>query len=806
MLGRGGVIGCLAVTLIATSARGQDADFFERRIRPILVRHCYECHSVASGNAESGLRLDERKSVRSGGDRGPAIVPGQPRKSLLLLAISGKHPDLKMPPNGTRLPQSVVNDFHKWILAGAPDPRDAPDAKSGPRRVDADEHWAFQPIRDVRPPHHTDESVSDVDRFLLKELRNHDLRPQPTTSPRTLLRRITFDLTGLPPEPKQVFAFQEAVAQRGLKAAFEAEVDRLLAAPEFGERWGRHWLDVARFAESSGREANITFPYAWRYRDYVIDVFNADLPFDQFLTEQIAGDLLPYADDAERTRLLIATGFLAIGPRNLDAMDPRQFAADIVDEQIDASSRVFMASSIACARCHDHKFDPFSTDDYYALAGIFSSSKTWFGTAISPSNRNGGDPLVLPRLDTTPILHRSIAARKVEALKAEKAALERERFEKGAAFTLRDALRVFWRTGAIEGQLEKVDSAGRALPLAMGVTDADTIADGREHLRGEVARLGDTIPRGFPRAITVQDVPPIPDDHSGRLEFAEWLTRSDHPLTSRVIVNRVWSHLFGSGLVPTVDDFGSTGQPPTHPELLDYLALRFMDRGWSMKGLIRELVLTSAYRRSSHLNPASFETDPENRLRWRMPKRRLQAEAIRDAMLLASGELDRDRPVGSLVGRVIGDRPVSLVGLDKRIPNDLDGATHRSVYLPIMRDRLPDVLDVFDFAEPSLVTGQRDTTNVPTQALYLLNSDFVAARAEALADRLLAKSDQTAAGLVHAAYLHCFARPPREEETARLLAFLTPLEGDVAQSAPKRDRVVTMCHALFCTVEFRMVD
>ena len=620
-------------------------------------------------------------------------------------------------------------------------------------------------------------------------------------SPQTLLRRLHFDLVGLPPTPESIAEFSRRVQRDGLDRSIEEQVDQLLQSPAFGQRWGRHWLDVARFGESSGKESNITFPYAWRYRDYVIDAWNDDVPFHRFLTEQLAGDLLPFEGPQERTRLLIATGFLALGPKNLDATNPQQFDADLVDEQIDAVSRVFMASSVACARCHDHKFDPFSMADYYALAGIFSSTKTFFGTAVSPANRVGGDPLVLPSLASTPILHKSIPREKVEKLKADKAALQQEKIDKGRRLTLRDALRIIWRTGGIDGQLEKVDSQGRALPLTMGVLDEKTIRDVPVLLRGEVGRPGKVMHRAFPEAIEVGSPPAIPDSQSGRLALAQWLTQPDHPMTSRVMVNRIWTHLFGNGLVASVDDFGSTGQTPSHPDLLDHLAIEFTHGGWSLKSLIRKMVLSHAYRQASTHRDAAFDLDPENRWLWRMPKRPLEAEAMRDAMLSVSGEIDLSVPAGSLVGRVIGDRPVSLVGLNRRLPRDLDGSVHRSVYLPVLRDRLPDVLEVFDFASPSLVTGKREKTNVPTQALYLMNSDFVQARAEAFAKRLRAETDDNDT-LVERAFLYCYGRPPTVDERQAVTGFLASRSG----SGGRSERTVLACHALLSTVEFRNLD
>lgn len=773
--------------------------YFESYIRPILVTRCYECH--AGKDAESGLRVDSREGIRSGGDRGPAVVPGKPEDSLLLEAISHSDPDLKMPPRGKRVSDETVVRFREWIRKGAVDPRTKPDHSGSTERVSADDFWAYEAItRPTVPDTGQDWAHSELDRFVFRKLEQHELHPSPDARPEVLLRRAYFDLIGLPPSPKEKAQFEDSLAQHGISHALADLVDELLARPQFGERWGRHWLDVARYAESSGKEANITFPYAWRFRDYVIDAVNDDLPFDRFITEQLAGDLLPARDDIERTRLLIATGFLAIGPKNLDAMDERQFAADVVDEQINAVTRVFMATSVACARCHDHKLDPYSMHDYYGLAGIFASSKTYFGTAVSPANRVGGDPLVLPRVPSTPILHRSISARRVETLKAERAALQRERFEKGKAFTLRDALRVLWRTGAIDGQLEKVDSAGKALPLAMGMRDAREIVNAPFLHRGEVNRPGDAVPRGFPEAIRMEHPPQIPADQSGRLELAKWLTSPEHPLTARVAVNRIWSHLFGRGLVATVDDFGATGRPPSHPELLDYLAYTFTADGWSLKNMIRRIMLSRAWRQSSTMNDESFRVDPENQLLWRMSKRRLEAEAMRDAMLAASGELELGRPTGSLVGRIIGDKPVSLVGLDKRLPPDLDGAVHRSVYLPVIRDRLPDVFEVFDFAEPGLVTGQRESTNVPTQALYLMNSEFVSLRASAMAARIR-NSSQSTKDFVRQSFQICFAREPTTAECDRSLSYLAG-----AGKSDRRLRETNFCQALISTVEFRFLD
>jgi hypothetical protein len=825
------VVFCLLSSAVTSRAADDDGAspredaaavaFFETKIRPVLVQHCYQCHSESAGMSEGSLLVDSRDGLRSGGDRGAAVVPGKPDASLLLQAIKHADSDLRMPPKRERLADSVISDFETWIRSGAVDPR-VQTVGSGPRPpVDYEagrQHWAMQPpVRHAVPDvQRADWPVTDLDRFVLSKLESEGLAPSPDAEPATLLRRLHFDLVGLPPSPDDRSAFLRNVRMDGVDSAMGAEVSRLLESQQFGERWGRHWLDVARFAESSGKEANISFPYAWRYRDYVIDCFNDDVPFDRFIIEQIAGDLLPHESPQERARLLIATGFLAIGAKNLDEANGFQFLADVIDEQIDAVSRAVLANSIACARCHDHKFDPFTMRDYYALAGVFASTQTFFGTAVSPANRVGGDPLPLPIKAGLPVLHKGISAEQVRKLTDELAALKKEEADGRAAvfkaiqegrdpegiFTLQDALRIFWRSGAIEGQLEKVSEAGDPLPLAMGVLDREQILDAPLLERGDIHKAGDRVPRAFPGVLELDcDSPPA--ERSGRQEFARWLTHPDQPLTARVMANRVWHSLFGSGLVSTVDNFGMTGEPPSHPELLDNLTVQFVEDGWSIKSLVRSLVLTRTYRQASTFDRAAFEHDPDNRLLWRMPKRRLDAEVIRDAMLAASGDLDLSRPVGSLVGSIIGDGPISLIGLNPKIPADLDGTRHRSVYLPVLRDRLPDVLDLFDFAEPSLVTGARETTNVPVQALYLMNSPFVRERAESLARRLQDEADN-ADERIRRAFLLCFSREPDAEEFVLARDFLASDSGASHEESGRR--LASFCQSLMATAEFRHAD
>ena len=789
--------------LLPVAAAGADTAFFEAKIRPVLVKHCYECHSAESGKAKGGLRLDSRDDLRRGGDTGPAVVPGQPEQSLLLTAIRHAEPDLEMPPDEARLPNDVIADFTRWIREGAADPRDTA-AKTAERPpvdlTSARQFWAYQ-----KPVNH----AGSIDDFIRAKLREKGLTPAPSAEPRVLLRRLHFDLIGLPPT---------ASADIADDSDYEKLVDQLLQSPRFGERWGRHWLDVARYAESNGRESNLTFPHAWRYRDYVIDAFNADLSFDRFLTEQIAGDLLPARDEAERARLLIATGFLALGPKGLNEQNKAQFAADVADEQIDAVTRAVLASSVACARCHDHKTEPYSMEDYYALAGIFKSTRTFYGNWIDSENNNHGHLIRLPEQAGQTVVGKSLPEARVRQLKADLAKLNAEEKAQeeyiakakaegrdlGPEFNklLGNSLRILWTRGGVEGALEAVDDQGRARPLCMGAQDGE-VRDSPLFERGELARPGATVPRGFPRVFGI-DVP-VPKQQSGRLQLAQWLTHRDHPLTARVLVNRVWRHLFGAGLVRTVDTFGFSGERPSHPELLDALAVRFMEGGWSVKKLIKEIVMSETYRQASRTaaNPPSAtrnpqSQDPDNRLLAHANRRRLDAEVLRDAMLAVSGRLDLSRRPGSLVAELDG-QSVSLLGFNTKLPSDLDGSQRRSVYLPVIRDHLPDVLEQFDVANPNLVTGDREVTNVPLQALYLLNGPFVQAAAEALAARVSADAPERVEQ-VRRAFVLCFNRPPNANERQLAETFFASAPGDPAT------QLAAFCQALLASAEFRLAD
>jgi len=780
--------------LMLGNASAADTAFFEAKIRPVLVKHCYECHSVEAGKSKGGLMLDTQQGIRAGGDTGPAVVPGDPAKSLLLTAIKHSDPDLEMPPKEAKLSASVIADFVTWIKSGAADPRVS--AVKAAERPPVDvaagrQFWSYQ-----KPQ----QAAGDIDGFIQAKLKEAGMPQTPEATAVVLLRRLYFDLIGLPPTPKQV---QEFTIEK-----LAVTVDELLASKEFGVRWGRHWLDVARYAESNGRESNLTFPHAWRYRDYIIDAVNADVPFDRFITEQIAGDLLPAKDDAERARLMIATGFLAMGPKGLNEMNPAQFVADLADEQLDTVTRAVMASAVACARCHDHKSEPFSMEDYYALAGIFKSTQTFYGTWVDSENNNGSHLLRLPELPGQLTPNKSLTKERVAQLHADLAKMEQEEKD-GREYALKakaegrdisgefykmlqSAIRILWTRGGIHGALETVDEQGRALPVCMGVSEAKKITDSQLYDRGEIAHPVKAVPRGFTAVIQVKSS--MPKVQSGRLELAQWLTSREHPLTARVMANRVWQHLFGAGIVRTVDNFGFSGERPSHPELLDHLALKFMDGGWSVKALIKEIVLSSTYRMASTYQAAAFNQDPDNRLLWRVNKRRLDAEVIRDSMLAVSGLLDTSRRPGSLVAELSG-QSVSLIGFNQAVPVDLDASHRRSIYLPVIRDHLPDVLEQFDVANPNLVTGDRDVTNVPLQALYLMNGPFVQEQATALAQRIQASPDR-----VRVAFQLCFNRPPDAKEQQLAEAFFQTAAGDESKL------LAAFCQSLLCSAEFRNAD
>ncbi|HVK07752.1 MAG TPA: DUF1549 and DUF1553 domain-containing protein, partial [Gemmataceae bacterium] len=625
---------------------------------------------------------------------------------------------------------------------------------------------------------------TDIDRFVLAGLESKNLKPVADADPRALCRRLYFDLTGLPPTPEDVEAFVR-------NPSVDELVNKLLASERFGETWGRHWLDVARFAESSGKAANLSYPHAWRYRDYVIAAFNADKPFDQFAREQLAGDLMTGGDDRAKAERTVATGFLAIGPKAHNERNRRQFEMDLIDEQIDTTTQAFLGLTVACARCHDHKFDPIPQTDYYAMAGIFRSTETCYGTTRSLQSAHPSPLVQLPKSCGLPAGQGPLSADRRASLEKQIADLRAEA-RKSTDFLAPASLRIRIQLPILESQLAMFEADGTPKLQAMAVRERPRGADMPLLGRGEIDKPGDVVRRGLPQVLTTNQ--PTIRFGSGRKELADWIASKDNPLTARVYVNRVWHHLFGQGLVPTPDNFGASGQKPSNPALLDTLAVWFMDNGWSTKKLVRLLVTSHAYQLATTLDAKNYEADPENVLLWRMSPRRLEAEKIRDAMLAVSGQLDLAPAIGSEVLKG-GEAPAQAL-FRLRGPFATE-TSHRAVYLTVMRDQLPESLTLFDFPDPSAVAGERATTTVPAQSLYLLNNPFVLKQAEFAADRLLASAG-TDADRVKRAYDTFFGRPPEAAEEKAATEFLATF----GKRSTKRGSWAALAQAMMASAEF----
>ncbi len=819
-----------AEDVTANAHAGIPADqlnFFEKNIRPVLVEHCYKCHSSESEKIKGGLTLDTRQGTVTGGESGHAgVTPGKLAESSVYEAISWKNEDMQMPPK-KKLPEEVLANFKKWIEMGAPDPREqkVANAAGGRRSINMDEgrkHWSFQkPVHPAPPAVKTEGwAKSDIDTFILAGMESQGLKPVRDADRATLIRRIAFDLTGLPPTPDEVKAFIADTSPDAVKRV----VDGYLDSQRFGERWGRHWLDVARYAESSGKDVNVLYPHAWRYRDYVIDAFNRDKPYDQFLKEQIAGDLMKFKDKRDQAEKIVATGFLAIGSKGHNNRDKRQFAMDLVDEQIDAVSQSMLGLTLACARCHDHKFDPVTQRDYYALAGIFLSSETLFGTYSQLQNGNTSALIEMDREASAVSALAPISGSEYAALKKqyEEAALTAANIRdqvRGMDATKRDQqsaasfLRIrssFDRAESVKADLDLFNSDGTPRTLAMGLLDRERPVDSPLLVRGDIKQAGDVVPRGLVEVLCARDEPRNISEGSGRLDLAYFIASKDNPLTARVMANRVWLTLMGSGLVATPDNFGVMGMKPSHPELLDHLALTFMEKGWSVKQLIREIMLSRVYQMGSAYNAQNYAVDPDNKMHWRMSQRRLDAEAIRDSMLAVAGVLNLYPVDGSPVARA-GEGREGLINLFREVTSK--PFNYRSVYLPIIRDQIPEVLSVFDFPDASLVNGERDTTNVPGQSLFLMNNQQAIGAADAFAQRI-AKHEGTANERLIYAYQLAFARSPTEQELAAIRNFWTrfpQLAADGKSTKEAKDKaqmaaLSAFCQSLIASAEFRYLN
>ena len=812
----------LSTSLCSTSVRAADEksgiEFFEKYIRPVLVSKCYKCHSSSSKEPKGNLLLDTREGIRMGGDSGEAVVPGQLDDSVLLEAIRWE--GLEMPPE-EQLPAETIAKFEQWIKMGAQDPRDGKAALIR-REIDfekARSFWAFKPIANPKlPTVNSKWPRTEIDRFVARKQAERDVAPVEEATAETLARRIYFELVGLPPTPEQLSEFERR-AEEGLAAAVEQTVDDLLASPHFGERWGRHWMDVVRYGESTGMERNATFPYAWRYRDWIIQAFNDDKPYDRFIMEQVAGDLLPHESPKQRRDQLMATAFLAIGPKSLNETNDEAFLMDVVDEQIDVTTRAFIGLTASCARCHDHKFDPIPQKEYYSLAGIFRSTNTFYGTDASNGNRNPSRLLsiaadgTVSQIATKGTGKGSSAGAIQKQLKSERAKLKRfanqlkknPRAKNISIQKKKSEARVKQLTRRIKDQQTQT-VATKDGHQTMAVLDAASPRDTQLRIRGEANDKGDTVQRGFLTIGSVGYIPELDPSTSGRLALAKWLTQDDNPLTARVAVNRIWQHLFGRGLVATVDNFGANGERPTHPELLDWLASDFKKNGWSVKHTIRRIMTSRVYQLGSDRNSDAEAIDPANHLLWRANHRRLEAESIRDAMLVVSGKLDAEPGNGSVV-MTAGN---GIIGRNLQPDRLATSDTKRSVYLPIVRGYLPEILKVFDFPEPSMIYGSRDVTTVATQALYMMNNEFVTTQAEAFADRVLRENDESETDRVDRAWQIALARQPSQTERNEALSFIKQTSAAFETSEYENDRLkkawTSLAQSLFASAEFRYVE
>jgi hypothetical protein len=898
---------CAVVNVRAAAPPKAQLDFFENKIRPILAENCYKCHSPAKGKIKGGLELDWKGGWEKGGENGPVIVPGNPEQSPLIKAVRYADPDLQMPPKGDKLSEAQINDLVAWVKMGAPDPRTTRPAAAtaGESGGSGKDHWAFKPVKKPALPTVQNDSWirNDVDRFVLAKLEANGMAPNEPADRRALIRRLYFDLIGLPPTPEETDNFLSDDSPK----AFEQVVDKLLASPHYGERWGRHWLDVARYSDSKGqfdrrRESSI-YPYAWTYRDYVIKAFNEDKPYDRFIVEQLAADKLNLG--ADKTALA-ALGFVTLGDHFNG--NPN----DIINDRIDVTSKAFLGLTVSCARCHDHKFDPIPQADYYSIHGIFASSvepqvkpaissastgtsyqdylakraeldgriqsvttqvvatafgdyrrlggvylcatempvkdrdayltrygadpellKNWqrllkaggrqaasvfgpwnFLSRIPPGRFANQAPRFLANLDNAERA-RQLNPQVLQAFKgakpgsmAEVAAIYGTLFAKNdsawqatLASGMSDAaLRVLpnrqrAQIFAMREQSDLLDLVHPGAPARASVlVDGPAPKDSPIFIRGEAENHGAIVPRQFLEVLSGSDRAHFKNG-SGRLELAQAIANKSNPLTARVMVNRVWLHHFGEGLVTTPDDFGNQSSPPSHPELLDYLARRFMDDGWSLKKLHKLILLSATYQQSSQNNPAYAEKDPDNRLLWRANVRRLEFEPLRDSILYLGGNLDL----------TVGGHPVDLsegthksqkryaAFLDRYGKFQLPSAPRRTVYGYIDRADLVEVLNTFDFANPDMPMGKRYETTVPQQALFLMNSPLVIEQVREVVERKEFKEQKSDEARIRYLYGLFFQRLPLQEEIRQGIEFVAahhaPEKADAPVIRPVADAV-----------------
>ncbi len=806
------LLGGRTCAIQAAEPSAEAVEFFEKKIRPILVTHCSECHSRDSKKRQGGLLLDSRDGWLRGGDSGAVIVPGDPEKSLLILAVRQTDKDLRMPPK-QKLTDTQIADLETWVKNGAADPRKtvadqaeelSTRPKYGMSLEEGRKFWSFQPVKDPAVPkvRNANWPRTAIDHFVLARMEQADVTPASAADARTLLRRVTFDLTGLPPTPAEMEAFLADTSPQ----AFEKVVDRLLDSPRYGERWGRHWLDVVRYADTSGNASDYPVPQAHRYRDWVIRAFNKNMPYDQFLREQIAGDLLPGGTEAERFERITATGYLAIA---------RRFGGDrkgehhlTLEDTIDNLGRAFLGSSISCARCHDHKFDPFTMSDYYGLYGIFESTRYPFPGAEADKKPADFVPLMTQaEIDALLAPHREkLAVVDAEIKTLEAADAEAKKQPDGPD-----------KKAAVEAAAKTLAEARKKRTTvateAPAVSDAYAVADGtpantKLQLRGDPKRLGDEVPRHFPVILGGHELTKN-FASSGRLQLAEWVSDPKNPLTARVMVNRIWQFHFGRGIVQTPNDFGTRGQAPTHPELLDYLASRFVDTGWSVKAIHKLILLSQSWQLASSSDRATLAKntplDPSNDLLWKFNRYRLDAESIRDTLLFVGGDLDESSA---------GTHPFPpqhTWGWTQHNPFVAAYETrHRSIYLMQQRLKKHPYLALFDGADPSSSTGSRLPSTTPLQALFVMNDPLAHLESSKFAARAIAMaSDETAR--IAAAHQIAWNRPPSADEQQECADFLKQYRVQLAELKTPPDQVElkawsALTRVLMSSNEFVFVD